>query len=71
MFLVWRGRFRVEFRDRIVELRPGELVVVPRDVEHRTAADGEAEVIVVEPAGVLNTGNVIDEKFMAPMGVRI
>jgi mannose-6-phosphate isomerase-like protein (cupin superfamily) len=71
MLLVWRGRFRVEFRDRIVELGPGELVVVPRGVEHRTAADEEAEVILLEPAGVLNTGNVIDEKFTAPTGARI
>jgi mannose-6-phosphate isomerase-like protein (cupin superfamily) len=39
MFLVWRGRFRVEFRDRVVDLGPGELVVIPRGVEHRTAAD--------------------------------
>ena len=71
LFLVWRGRFRVEFRDRNVELGPGEFVVVPRGVEHRTAADEEAEVIVLEPAGVLNTGNVIDETFTAPMGARI
>jgi quercetin dioxygenase-like cupin family protein len=71
MFLVWHGRFRVEFRDRIVELGPGELIVVPRGVEHRTAADEEAEVILLEPAGVLNTGNVIDEKFTAPMGAKI
>jgi mannose-6-phosphate isomerase-like protein (cupin superfamily) len=71
MFLVWRGRFRVEFRDRIVELAQGEFVVVPRGVEHRTAADEETEVILLEPAGVLNTGNVIDEKFTAPVGARI
>jgi quercetin dioxygenase-like cupin family protein len=71
MFLVWRGQFRVEFRDRIVELAPGELLVVPRGVEHRTAADEEAEVILLEPAGVVNTGNVIDEKFTAPVGARI
>jgi mannose-6-phosphate isomerase-like protein (cupin superfamily) len=71
LFLVWRGRFRVEFRDRAVELGPGELVVVPRGVEHRTAADEEAEVILLEPAGVLNTGNVIDETFTAPTGARI
>jgi mannose-6-phosphate isomerase-like protein (cupin superfamily) len=71
MFLVWRGRFRVEFRDRIVELGPGELVVVPSGIEHRTAADEEAEVIVFEPSGVLNTGNLIDETFTAPMGSRI
>jgi len=71
MFLVWRGRFRVEFRDRIVELGPGELVVVPRGVEHRTAADEEAEVILLEPTGVLNTGNVVDDKFTAPIDARI
>jgi mannose-6-phosphate isomerase-like protein (cupin superfamily) len=71
MFLVWRGRFRVEFRDRIVELGPGEFVVVPRGVEHRTAADEEAEVIVLEPAGVPNTGNVDDKNFPAPMYARI
>ena len=69
--MVWQGRFRVEFRDRKVELGPGEFVVVPRGVEHRTAADEEAEVILLEPAGVLNTGTVIDEKFTAPMGARI
>jgi mannose-6-phosphate isomerase-like protein (cupin superfamily) len=71
MFLVWRGRFRVEFRDRVVELGPGELIVVPCGVEHRTAADEEAEVVVFEPAGVRNTGNVEDSDFTAPQGVRI
>ena len=43
MFMVWRGRFRVEFRDRIVDMGPGEFCVVPRDVEHRTASDEEAD----------------------------
>jgi mannose-6-phosphate isomerase-like protein (cupin superfamily) len=71
LFLVWRGRFRVEFRDRIIELGPGELVIVPCGVEHRTAADEEAEVILLEPAGTLNTGNVVDEKYTALTGVRI
>lgn len=71
MFLVWRGRFRVEFRDRVVELGPGELIVAPRGVEHRTAADEEAEVVLFEPAGVRNTGNVEDSDFTAPQGVRI
>ena len=71
MFLVWRGRFRVEFRDRIVELGPGEFVVVPHGIEHRTAADEEAEVLIFEPAGVLNTGDVVDERFTAPMGAKL
>jgi len=70
-FLVWRGRFRVEFRDRVVELEAGECIAVPRGVEHRTAADEEAQVICFEPAGVLNTGNVSDETFTAPGGVEI
>src|SRR6187401_2901692 len=38
LFLVWRGRMRVEFRDRVVELAPGEFLVVPRGIEHRTVA---------------------------------
>ena len=71
MFLVWRGRFRVEFRDRIVDLGPGEFVVVPRGTEHRTAADEEAEVLIFEPAEVVNTGDVVDERFTAPRGVEI
>jgi mannose-6-phosphate isomerase-like protein (cupin superfamily) len=71
MFLVWRGRFRVEYRDRIVELGPGEFCVVPRGVEHRTAADEEAEVLVFEPAEVRNTGNVVDARFTAPKGASL
>ena len=71
MFLVWRGRFRVEYRDRIVELGPGECTIVPRGVEHRTAADEEAEVILFEPVDVRNTGNVVSETFTAPIGARV
>lgn len=71
LFLVWKGKFRVEFRDRMVELGPGELVVVPAGAEHRTAADEEAEVLCFEPAGVRNTGDVVDAEFTAPDGVRI
>ena len=70
-FLVWKGRFRVEFRDRIVTLDPGECLVIPRGVEHRTCADEEAEVLCFEPEGVLNTGNVADKLFTAPGGVEI
>lgn len=70
-FLVWRGRFRVEFRDRIVELGPGECVVVPRGIEHRTCADEEAEILLIEPSGTLNTGNVSDAEFTAPTDVAI
>ena len=71
MFMVWRGRFRVEFHDHVVEMGPGEFVVVPRGVEHRTAADEEAEVLIFEPSEVLNTGNVIDDHYTAPKGATI
>jgi mannose-6-phosphate isomerase-like protein (cupin superfamily) len=71
LFLVWRGTFRVEFHDHVVTLRPGELVVVPAGVEHRLAADEEAEVLCFEPAGVRNTGDVEDPAFTAPMGVTL
>jgi mannose-6-phosphate isomerase-like protein (cupin superfamily) len=70
-FLVWKGTFRVEFRDHIVEMEPGECVVVPRGVEHRTCADEEAEILCCEPAGVLNTGNVTDATYTAPRNIAI
>jgi mannose-6-phosphate isomerase-like protein (cupin superfamily) len=71
LFLGLSGRFRVEFRDRAVELGPGELIIVPRGVEHRTVAAEEAALLVFEPAATLNTGNVVDSDFTAPIGVRI
>ena len=71
LFLGIRGRFRLEFRDHAVEVGPGEFIIVPRGVVHRTVADAEAEVLVFEPAATLNTGNVQDPEFTAPSGVRI
>ena len=71
MFLVWRGQMTIEFRDHRVSLQAGELCVVPRGVEHRTMADGEAEVVVFEPAETRNTGKMVDEAFTAPNGIVI
>ncbi|MNX81884.1 Cupin domain protein [compost metagenome] len=71
MFLVWKGRFRVEFRDRIETLEPGQFIVVPRGVEHRTAADEEAEVMIFEPSEVINTGDAPTSDFTAPPGQTI
>lgn len=71
MFLVWKGRFRVEFRDRIETLTPGQFIVVPRGVEHRTAADEEAEVMIFEPSEVINTGDAPTSDFTAPTGQTI
>jgi mannose-6-phosphate isomerase-like protein (cupin superfamily) len=71
LFLAVKGCFRLEFRDRTVELSPGEFVIVPRGVEHRPVADEEVEVLLFEPAQLLNTGNITDEKYTAPVGARI
>lgn len=61
MFMVVRGRFRMEFRDRDVWLEEGEFIIVPRGVEHRPVADEEAHVLLFEPASTLNTGNTENE----------
>lgn len=58
LFLVIRGHLRMELRDRTIELEPGELLIVPRGVEHRPVADDEVAVMLFEPAGTLNTGDV-------------
>jgi mannose-6-phosphate isomerase-like protein (cupin superfamily) len=57
LFLVLRGSFEMQFRDRCVTLREGELLIVPRGVEHRPVAAEEVSVLLFEPAGTLNTGN--------------
>ena len=62
LFLVVKGRFRMEFRDRAVWLEEGEFLIVPRGVEHRPVAEEEAHVLLFEPASTLNTGNVRDER---------
>ncbi|MFL5563132.1 MAG: cupin domain-containing protein [Gemmatimonadaceae bacterium] len=67
MFLVHRGSFRMEFRDRAVTLRAGEFLIVPRGVEHRPVAEDEVEVILFEPASTLNTGNVTSDRTRASL----
>lgn len=71
MFMSLKGNFRVEFRDKTVELTEGEFIIVPRGVEHRPVADEEVEVLLFEPAHVLNTGNITDEKYTAPIGDKV
>ena len=64
MFLVVKGRFRIEFRDRQLWLEEGEFIVVPRGVEHRPVADEEVWILLFEPASTLNTGNVVNERTL-------
>jgi mannose-6-phosphate isomerase-like protein (cupin superfamily) len=57
-FLVLEGELDIELRDRTVTLRPGELFVVPKNVEHRPVArKGEVHILLIEPSGTPNTGN--------------
>ncbi|MDE2280024.1 MAG: cupin domain-containing protein [Xanthomonadaceae bacterium] len=61
-FIVLEGRLRIDFRDGAVHLSAGEMFVVPRGVEHKPFADGEAKVLLVEPRGVVNTGQATGER---------
>ncbi len=65
LFLVLKGRFRMELRDRHIELSEGEFLIVPRGVEHRPVAENETEVLLFEPASTLNTGDVRNERTVA------
>ncbi|MGA7614418.1 MAG: cupin domain-containing protein [Thermoanaerobaculia bacterium] len=67
MFLGVRGHFKVEFLDHEVEIGPGDIVVIPRGVEHRTVAEEEAEVLIFEAENTRNTGNIVDETFTAEL----
>jgi mannose-6-phosphate isomerase-like protein (cupin superfamily) len=77
MFLVVKGRFRMDFRDldfrdddfrdRHEWIEEGEFIVVPRGVEHRPVADEECSVILFEPASTLNTGNIVNERTVAEL----
>ena len=57
VFLVVKGALQVSLRDKTLKLREGEMVVVPRGVEHKTASSEETTVLLIEPAGTLNTGD--------------
>jgi mannose-6-phosphate isomerase-like protein (cupin superfamily) len=70
MFLVLKGTFTMEFRDRSVEVGEGQMLVVPRGVEHRPIAEHECSVMLVEPAGLVNTGNA-DTSERTTTGTRI
>jgi len=62
LFLVLKGRLRMQFRDRALIVEPGEFVVVPRGVEHCPAADEETHVLLIEPQSTVNTGTAGGER---------
>jgi mannose-6-phosphate isomerase-like protein (cupin superfamily) len=62
LFLVIKGRLRMELRDRNIPLEAGDFLIVPRGVEHRPVAEDVVHILLFEPASTLNTGNVQDER---------
>ena len=62
LFLVIKGRMTIRMRDKDVHLEPGEFFIVPRGVEHCPVAEEECQIMLLEPKGTLNTGNVVGER---------
>lgn len=62
LFLVLKGLLTIELRYGAIVLGPGQMAVVPRGMDHRPVADGEVHVLLFEPAGTLNTGDVRNER---------
>lgn len=61
-FIVLDGELRIDFRDGFVRLRPGEMFVVPKGVEHKPFAEREVKLLLIEPRGTLNTGHAGGER---------
>ena len=65
LFLVIHGRLTLELRDGSVTLDPGEMVVIPRGVEHRPVAEEETHILLIEKKGIRHTGDVVEERTVA------
>lgn len=65
VFLVLNGHLRIDFRDSAVTLNPGEMIVVPRGIKHRPYAADECHVLLIEPAGTINTGDAGGDRTVA------
>jgi len=61
LFFVLKGSFRMEFRDKTVDIHENEFVIVPRGLEHRPVAEEEVSIMLFEPASTLNTGDMVNE----------
>jgi mannose-6-phosphate isomerase-like protein (cupin superfamily) len=62
LFYIVKGKLKMEYREKVVELNEGEMIIVPKGVEHKPVADEEVWVMLFEPASTLNTGNVKNER---------
>ena len=61
VFIVMEGKIFIEFEDEIVEINEGEMIVVPKGKKHRPYADEEAKIMLIEPKGVRNTGDIVSD----------
>ena len=71
VFIVIKGHLDILFRDGSVSLDGGEMYVVPKGVEHKPVAERECHILLIEPAGLINTGNATDSDLTAPSDVWI
>ncbi|HSK89598.1 MAG TPA: cupin domain-containing protein [Anaerolineales bacterium] len=62
VFVVLKGQLELQFREGSVILNEGEMFIVPKGVEHKPAAEQECHILMVEPAGTVNTGDVVNER---------
>lgn len=65
VFLVMEGEMQIDFRERSVKLKAGEMMVVPKGMEHRPSSKEECKVMLIEPAGTVNTGEVVSEHTLS------
>jgi mannose-6-phosphate isomerase-like protein (cupin superfamily) len=70
LFLVIKGRLEIRFRDGVISLNEGEMYVVPKGVEHKPVAETECHILLIEPVGTVNTGDVVNDRT-APNNVWI
>ena len=65
VFIVLKGQLEIQFRDGNVVLKEGEMFVVPKGLEHKPVAEHECHILLVEPVGTVNTGDVVNERTAA------
>lgn len=65
VFIVLKGQLAIQLHDRSVVLKEGEMFVVPKGVEHKPVAEKECHILLIEPAGTVNTGDLVNERTAA------
>jgi mannose-6-phosphate isomerase-like protein (cupin superfamily) len=65
LFLVISGNLVIHFRDRDITIQPGEFVIIPHMLEHKPEAQEEVQIVLIEPQGAVNTGNITTDKTVS------